>query len=148
MTTLTTNRVPNRYRVPDAFALARSIFGHDPFLESPRVSKSQFSPSFEVKEREDSYLITADIPGVKESDLDISLNGNVLTVSGSRQAEERQEGDTYYLYERSYGSFSRSFSLPEEANRESIDAKLDEGVLALTIGKRTESKPRKISLAK
>ncbi len=146
MTTTTTKGNGNRYQ--DPFTLARSIFGFDPFYDVQRVSKTSFSSAFEVKEREDAFVLQADVPGVRESDLDISVNGNVLTVSGSRQADERKEGETYYLYERTYGSFSRSFTLPDEANLESIEAKLNDGVLNLTIGKKAESKPRKITVGK
>ena len=65
-----------------------------------------------------------------------------------RRAEERQEGETYALYERQFGSFSRSFSLPDMADGEKIAAKLENGVLTLTIGKKAEAKPRKIALKK
>lgn len=146
MTTTTNRGNGNRYQ--DPFTLARSIFGFDPFYDVQRVSKTSFNPPFEVKEREDAFVLQADVAGVKESDLDISVNGNVLTVSGSRQADERKEGETYYLYERNYGSFSRSFTLPDEANLESIEAKLNDGVLNLIIGKKAQSRPRKIAVAK
>jgi HSP20 family protein len=146
MTTTTNRGNGNRYQ--DPFTLARSIFGFDPFYDVQRVSKTSFNPPFEVKEREDAFVLQADVAGVKESDLDISVNGNVLTVSGSRQADERKEGETYYLYERNYGSFSRSFTLPDEANLESIEAKLNDGVLNLVIGKKAQSRPRKIAVAK
>jgi HSP20 family protein len=129
-----------RYR--DPFALARELFNWEPF------QRSAFSPTFEVKETEDQFVVRADLPGVKETDLDISVHSGVLSVSGSRSAEERKEGESYYLYERQYGSFSRSFSLPETADGEKIEAKLDNGVLSLTIGKRVEAKPRKIALKK
>jgi HSP20 family protein len=136
-------------RARDPFALARSLFGFDPFFSTETMRpKSSFVPSFEVKETDEGYVLKADLPGVKEEDLDVSLHGNVLTVSGRRQSEERKEGETYYLYERQYGSFSRSFSLPEEANGEAVDASLKEGVLTLTVGKKAESKPRKISIHK
>lgn len=149
MNKMTTNRGNgDRYRTTDPFSLARSFFGFDPFFDVQRVNKAAFNPAFEVKEQEDSFVLQADVPGVKESDLDISVNGNVLTISGSRQAAERKEGETYYLYERSYGSFSRSFTLPDEANFESVQAKLNDGVLFVTIGKKAESKPRKISVGK
>ena len=59
---------------------------------------------------------------------------------------EREDGESYYLYERQYGSFSRSFALPDAADGERVDAKLDGGVLTLTIGKRVEARPRKIAL--
>lgn len=147
---LTTNAGRIRQRVADPSTLMRNFFGFDPFFgPETRVTRAQaFTPTFEVKEEENSFILVADVPGVKEEDLDISLHNNVLTISGHRQAEERKEGDTYYLYERQYGSFSRSFSLPEEANGEEIEANLDSGVLRVRVGKRAESKPRKINLKK
>ena len=93
-------------------------------------------------------MLRADLPGVAESDLDIAVHNNVLTVSGTRQAEERKEDESYALYERQFGSFSRSFSLPDTADGERIEAKLENGVLTLSIAKRAEAKPRKIALKK
>lgn len=137
------------YAARDPFALARSLFGFDPFfgLEA-RQAKTTFMPSFEVKETDEAYVLKADVPGVQENDIDISLHGNVLTISGARSAEERKEGETYFVYERQYGSFSRAFSLPEEANSEAINAQLKDGVLTVQVGKKAESKPRKISLSR
>lgn len=147
---LITNNGRMRQQAADPVTLMRNFFGFDPFFGSDtRVSRAQnFTPSFEVKEQNDSYVLLADMPGVKEEDLDISLHNNVLTISGHRAAEQRQENETYYLYERQYGSFSRSFSLPEEANSEEIQANLENGVLRVNIGKRAETKPRKISVGK
>jgi HSP20 family protein len=131
-----------RYR--DPFAVARELLSWDPFFSGRPASN--FSPAFEVKETTDAFVLKADIPGVAESDLDISVHNSVLTVSGARQAEERKEGESYALYERQFGSFSRSFSLPDMADGERIEAKLEHGVLTLTIGKKAEAKPRKIAL--
>jgi len=72
----------------------------------------------------------------------------VLTVSGSRQAEERKDGESFALYERQYGSFTRSFALPDMADGERIDAQLVNGVLTLTIAKKAEAKPRRIAIKK
>jgi HSP20 family protein len=130
----------------DPFAFARELFSWDPFGDLGRNLPQTFAPRFEVKERPDAYVFRADMPGVKEEDLDISLQNGVLTISGSRSAEEKQEGETYYLYERSYGSFSRSFALPESADAEKVEARLHNGELYLTIGKRQEARPRKIEL--
>jgi len=131
----------------DPFALARELLSWDPFNYSARPVVT-FAPSFEVKETTEAFIVRADLPGVKESDLDIAVHNNILSVSGARSAEERKEGESYYVYERQYGSFSRSFALPETADAEKIDAKLVDGVLTLTIGKRVEAKPRKIALHK
>ena len=135
-----------RYR--DPFSVARDLLGWDPFYGSVRPAASAFSPAFEVKETNDTFVIKADVPGVAESDLDVSVHNNVLTVTGARAAEERKEGESYALYERQFGSFSRSFSLPDMADGEKIEAKLENGVLMLTIGKKAEAKPRKIALKK
>jgi HSP20 family protein len=138
-----TNGNVSRYR--DPLSIAREMLSWDPFTGRPA---SAFSPAFSVKETTDSFVLKADLPGVAEADLDIAVHNNILSVSGSRQAEERKDGETYALYERQFGSFSRSFQLPEMADAERIDAKLDAGVLTLTIGKRAEAKPRKIALKK
>ena len=133
----------------DPFSFARDLFSWDPFGDFRGPAQSQaFVPRFEVKERADALVFTADLPGVKDEDLDISIHQGVLTISGTRKAEEKAEGDTYYLYERSYGQFSRSFALPEIADPEKIEAALANGELVVTIGKRAEAKPRKIGLKK
>lgn len=133
-----------RYR--DPFAMARELLSWDPLFGGRPASA--FSPAFEVKETNDAFVLKADLPGVSENDLDIAVHNNVLTVSGSRQAEERKEGESYALYERQFGSFSRSFSLPDMADGERIEAKLENGVLHLSIAKKAEAKPRKIALKK
>jgi HSP20 family protein len=139
------NTSATRYR--DPFAVARDLLGWDPFYTA-RPAASAFAPAFEVKETTDSFIVKADLPGVAESDLDINVHNNVLTVTGARQAEERKDGESYALYERQFGSFSRSFSLPDMADGERIEAKLENGVLTLSIGKKAEAKPRKIALKK
>jgi HSP20 family protein len=133
-----------RYR--DPFHMARELLSWDPLFGGRPASA--FSPAFEVKETSDAFVVRADVPGVAESDLDVAVHNNVLTVSGSRQGEERKEGESYALYERQFGSFSRSFSLPDMADGERIDARLEHGVLTLTIGKKAEAKPRKIAIRK
>ena len=137
---------PTRYVTRDPFQLARELFAWDPFSTSRQVSA--YVPPFEVKETNEAFVVKADVPGVAESDLDIAVHNNILTISGVRQAEDRKEGETFALYERQYGSFSRSFSLPDTADGERVEAKLDSGVLFLTIWKKAEAKPRKIQLKK
>lgn len=140
----TATTTPARYSSRDPFQVARELLSWDPFFGGRQVSA--FVPAFEVKETEEAFVVKADIPGVAEADLDIAVHNNVLTVSGTRRAEERKEGETFALYERQYGSFSRSFALPDSADGERIEAKLDSGVLALTIAKRAQAKPRKITV--
>ena len=133
-----------RYR--DPFAMARDLLSWDPFFTARPATA--FAPAFEVKETTEAFVVKADLPGVVESDLDIAVHNNVLTVAGSRASEERKDGEAYALYERQFGSFSRSFSLPEIANGDKIEAKLDAGVLTLTIAKKEAAKPRKIAVSK
>ena len=128
----------------DPYSLARDLLGWDPFFGGRPASA--FAPAFEVKETNEAFVVRADLPGVDEKDLDVAIHNGVLTVSGSRQAEDRRDGESYALYERQYGSFTRSFALPDMADGERIEAKLDAGVLTLQIPKRAEAKPRKIAI--
>ncbi len=125
----------------------RDLMSWDPFREmTPFVqdSAAAFIPSFEVKETKDGYLFKADVPGVKESDLEVSVTGNRLTVSGKRESEKEEQSDTYFTYERSYGTFSRSFTLPDGVDMNGVNADLKDGVLTLSLKKSAAAQPRKI----
>ncbi len=132
----------------DPFEMMRDLSTWDPFqrMLAPWSGRDRFVPSFEVRETPDSYLFKADLPGVKEEDLDISVTGNRLTITGKRQEEERQEGETYYAVERSYGSFSRTFTLPEGCDLDHVKAELNQGVLTLVVPKKEAIKSKHISL--
>jgi len=133
----------------DPMQVVRDLLRWDPFSEMamlPTVGERMFAPQFEVKETNDGYLFRADLPGVAEKDLEISVTGNRISVSGKRDEEEQQQGETYYLYERSYGQFSRSFTLPDGADTEHIRADLRDGVLSLMVPKKPEVKPKKIDV--
>jgi HSP20 family protein len=136
---------PVRYN-RDPFSFARELLSWDPFFNARQVSA--YVPAFEVKETTEAFVVKADVPGVAEPDLDIAVHNNVLTISGTRHAEDRKEGESFALYERQYGSFSRSFSLPDSADGDRVEAKLENGVLGLTIFKKAEAKPRKIVVQK
>ncbi len=139
-----------RARLWDPFEMMRDLMRWDPFADAGPIGarEAMFTPAFEVKESNDSYLFKADLPGVKEEDLDISLTGNRLTVSGKREEEKREEDERYYAYERSYGTFSRSFTLPEGVDPEHAEADLSSGVLTVSIPKRPEVKAKKIEVKK
>ena len=106
----------------DPFQTMRELVGWDPFPEMfPRGRRGgedrlPFAPAFDVRETEDAYVFEADVPGFGQEDIDINLTGNRLTVSGRREAEEVDESDTVYCCERSYGSFTRSFTLPADVD--------------------------------
>ncbi len=136
-------------RFPDPFEMMRDLMRWDPFAElGTGRGELGFVPTFEVKETRDAYQFKADLPGIREDDLEISLTGNRLTVAGKREEEQRNEDDRYYAYERSYGSFSRSFTLPEGVDVDHAEAGLHQGVLTVSIPKKPEVKPRKIEVKK
>lgn len=133
-------------RVFDPFEVMRDLIRWDPLAQvGPAVGRA-FVPSFDVKETQDAYVFSADLPGVKESDLELSLTGSRLTISGTREEEKRDQDERWFAYERSYGSFSRSFTLPEGVDADHVEAELKNGVLRVSIPKKPEMKPRKIEL--
>lgn len=144
MAIIRSNTTGNRALARDPFSVARDLLGWDPFFGDRQLSA--FAPTFEVKETNEAFMIKADVPGVEEKNLDIAVHNGVLTVSGHREAEERKEGESFALYERQYGSFTRSFALPDIADSDRIDANLDKGVLTLVVPKKAAAQPRKISI--
>ena len=114
-----------------------------PFFTDDRFA---FAPAFEVKENKDAYVFKADLPGVKENDLDVTLTGNRLTVAGKRESEKEDKGDRYYTVERTYGSFSRSFTLPDGIEGDKVHAALEHGVLTLTVPKKPEAVGKRIDV--
>jgi HSP20 family protein len=129
----------------DPLRMVREMF-QDPFATTGLLAETVFRPNLDVTETNDAFVINADLPGVRDEDIDVSVMGNRLTVNGRREAEEVQEGDRYVALERSYGSFSRSFVLPDSADLENIQAELNTGVLRIKVPKRGEMQGRKISI--
>jgi HSP20 family protein len=98
-------------------------------------------PEFETKENENGLELTAELPGISEGDINISLSDGILTISGEKKSEEVKEGETYHITERRYGSFSRSLKLPYEPEEKDISASFNNGVLKVTITRPKELKP-------
>ena len=133
----------------DPFQSMRELFRWDPFQFGsllPLQADANFIPSFEVKENKESFVFKADLPGVAEKDLQVQLNDNRLSVSGKRESEKTEQNETYYASERSYGSFTRSFTLPEGVDADKAHAELKNGVLTIAVPKRPEAQPRKINV--
>ena len=112
-----------------------------------RMGAIEWSPSFDVTENKDSYLFKADVPGVKKEDLEISTIGNRIQISGKRDTEQESKTETVYTYERQYGSFARSFTLPEGADLEHAKSELKDGVLSLVIPKAPGAHAKKIPIS-
>lgn len=109
-----------------------------------RAEAQSFAPHLEIRETETDFVLVADMPGVSEDAVDISVEGRELSISGARERAELGEADKVHVHERAFGSFSRKFNLPDEVDADSISAKLEHGVLTLRIPKVPQSQPRKI----
>lgn len=132
----------------EPFRLMRDFMRWDPLRDYDLASPAAaFMPSFDVKEGPDAYQFKADLPGILESDLEISLEGTRLTVAGKRDEEAVKDGERIHLSERSHGRFSRTFTLPEDVEGEKVVAELRNGVLSLMVPKRPEVRPRKINVS-
>ena len=134
----------------DPFRMMDALLRWDPFRGDwgGMSSSLDFVPHFDVNETKDAYVINADLPGVKDEELDVSLSGNLLTIRGKREEEHREEGESYYTLERSHGSFARSFTMPDGVDAENVTADLKQGVLTLRIPKEPEAQPKRIAIGK
>lgn len=110
------------------------------------TEEAEWSVPVEVSESENAYFVSFDVPGVNKDDIKIEVHGRTLTVSGERKRETTEEGRTSVIRSRSYGQFSRSFTLPDTTDNPKIEAKYAEGVLEVVIPKAEASKPRQIEV--
>ncbi|WP_027135646.1 Hsp20/alpha crystallin family protein [Geminicoccus roseus] len=101
------------------------------------------APVVDVADREKDYRITAELPGLTEADVDIALANGVLTIKGERRQESTEEHHDYIVAERRYGAFQRSFPIPEDADPEQIDASMKNGLLTITVRKRSDAASRR-----
>lgn len=105
-----------------------------------------WAPAVDIFETENELVIKADLPEISEKDLDVRVENNTLTIHGERKFEQKVKEGSYLRTERSYGSFSRSFSLPNTVNTDAIKAEYKNGVLTIELPKRAESKPKKVKV--
>ena len=101
---------------------------------------SHSTPMVNIKETKDGYHLEVAAPGLSKENFSITMEKDLLTISGEKQTEQKQEGEKFTRKEFNYGSFQRSFSLPEEINQEAIDAKYENGILKIALPKKEESK--------
>jgi HSP20 family protein len=104
-------------------------------------------PPVDIAEDKDRMLVTAELPGFKEDEVQIQMEGNLLTIRGERKFEQEKEGRNYHRVERSYGQFVRSFTLPNNVDRENIRAHFRNGLLEIELPKREDAKPREIKIS-
>jgi HSP20 family protein len=132
----------------------------DPFAEMSRLQDEfarvaagrgrrrelAFQPAVDIYEEKDAMYVKAELPGVSPEDVNISVENHLLTISGERKFERNTDRDGYHRVECAYGSFARSFALPNTVNVEAIEANLEHGILTLRLPKRAEAQPRRIQV--
>lgn len=102
---------------------------------------TMLSVDVDVAEDDKGYTITAELPGLDEKDIDVSISGDMLTLKGEKRAEKEEKNKNHYVCERSYGAFQRSFALPTDAEPDKIDAKFTKGILTITLPKNPKAQP-------
>lgn len=135
-----------------------SIFAMEPFFPdwerwtkffptgAEGVAEREWYPVVDVHEKDDAYLITAELPGLNKKDVHVTVEGNVLTLSGERRYEHEEKQEKCHRLERAYGHFTRSFTLPGAVKADAVEAKFKDGVLTLVLPKSEEKKPKAIDI--
>ena len=120
------------------------------FGDDSMISRGSFgriiTPAVNIAENENEITVTAEIPGMEKDDLDVSLTGDTLTIKGEKKVEHEERSDNFHRFERSYGSFSRSLSLPCEVQHDKVDASYKNGVLTLKLPKAEDCRSKSVKI--
>ena len=139
-------KLPNRSEVRDIFEDAVEDFFESWGLEPRWQSEVAISPALDVSETDTEYKVTAELPGMSRDDIDVTLDQGRLTISGTKEEEQKEEKENYVRTERSYGSFTRTVPLPATVDEENIEANFKDGVLSLRLPKTEEARGRKVKI--
>jgi HSP20 family protein len=128
--------------------MTRLFSGVAPSAGSNRedMAYGAWNPRVDIFEDKENLVLEAELPGMNREDFDLSIENNVITLSGERKFENKTEGENYHRVERNYGSFTRAFTLPQTVNPEGAQAEYNNGVLRVSLPKREETKARKIEI--
>src|SRR6202012_5228159 len=110
------------------------------------LTTSSFAPAVDVYEDEHKVSLKIEVPGIDEKDLDIRVENNTLSVHGERKIEKEEKEENYRRVERQYGSFTRTFTLPQTVDTENVQANYEKGVLKIKLAKKAEAKPKQIKI--
>src|ERR687885_2312810 len=110
------------------------------------IARGAWIPNVDIFENKDQIVLEAELPGMNREDFDLSIENNVITLRGERKFEKKDDGDNYHRVERAYGTFTRSFTLPQTVSGEGATAEYKNGVLRVTLPKREEVKARRIEI--
>jgi HSP20 family protein len=127
-------------------AMSRALQTAGTGLGDELTTSGSFIPPVDIYEDENSISLRLEIPGMKQDDIDIRLENNTLTVRGERKFEKEEKEENFHRIERRYGSFARSFTLPNTVDTDSVNADYKDGVLSISLGKRAETKPKQIKV--
>jgi len=116
--------------------------------EEKDLVASSWSPSVDIYETENEIVLTAEVPGVDEKNIEIKLEDNTLSLKGERTFEKETKEENYHRIERAYGSFYRSFTLPRNIDQDNIKAESENGILRISMPKKPELKPKKVKILK
>jgi HSP20 family protein len=133
-----------RSEVPAVSRLFDELFNDFPFTSSLADGKENWIPSVDVLEKEGNIVLRVELPGMNEKEIELKVEGDTLILKGERKMASEDNKSNYHRIERSYGSFTRSFRLPDTVDSEKIEADYKTGVLTITIPKKPEVKPREI----
>jgi HSP20 family protein len=111
-----------------------------------QLTAGTFMPAADVYEDEHNVILKLEIPGVNEEDLKVSVENNILTIQGERKFEKEEKEENFHRIERRYGSFTRTFRLPNTVDSDRVEAGYDKGILKITLAKRAEAKPKQIKV--
>jgi HSP20 family protein len=150
MTTLT-RFVPFRSPLADVAVLQNrlnSIFNDfaRPDGEQESLGMGSFIPPVDVYEDEHKLVLTLEVPGIKQEDLDVRVENQTLTVKGERKFEQNQKEENFHRIERRYGSFTRTFTLPQTVDTGAVTANYEHGVLAISLAKKEAAKPKQVKV--
>lgn len=117
------------------------------FNDAVNTRRDNFVPSIDIAETDDQFQIAVELPGMKKDDILVNLENGRLSISGERSFKDEEKGKTYHRVETSYGSFNRSFQLPDNVDEESIDASYKDGLLNITINKSEDKVKKQIKIS-
>lgn len=127
--------------------MARIFSGVAPLrVDREEMLNGAWAPKVDIFENKDNLVLEAELPGMNRDDFELSFENNMLTLSGERKFEKKTDGDNYHRIERSYGAFTRSFTLPQTVTAEGAKAEFNNGILHVTLAKREDTKARKIEV--
>jgi len=126
------------------------IFGRTPARAEPdreMLAVADWAPSVDISETDTAYLVKTEIPGVKKEDVKVTIQDGMLTIQGERKQEKEEKGKKFHRIERCYGSFARSFRVPDDADEKSVKAEFKDGMLNVTLSKSEKAKPKQINIS-